>query len=155
MYIYWCCRQSVHVICCPYFSILFLAWTSLSSTFSLPYQRKLSTEKKKYLYSYYFVPSDLILTTQQKLRIVGNFIGVSLFLEVDSLLPAQCHHIGRMPPTSSKMTCRACYCHVRYDSLNSHYHWWSQGVAQLLAAFKSHMHDWLLLSDDMDITCLW
>lgn len=45
--------------------------------------------------------------------------------------------------------------HVRYDSLKSQCHWWSRGLVWLLPAFKRHLYNWLLLSDDPDIKCPW
>nr|XP_010298698.1 PREDICTED: uncharacterized protein LOC104633997 [Balearica regulorum gibbericeps] len=49
---------------------------------------------------------------------------------------------------------------ARYDSqvtpiLKSHRSCWSRGVARLLPTFKSHLHDWLLLPDDLDTECPW
>lgn len=53
------------------------------------------------------------------------------------------------------MMCRTHCCHVSYDSLNLHYHWWSKRVSQLLPAFRRHLCGWLWLSHDLDVKCLW
>ena len=108
---------------------------TLSSTFSLPYQRKLSAGTKKNLHSYYFVPSDLISTIQQKLRIVGNFMGVSL-LRACSICASLSFLRGWHPAPPINIITQAgchphhlwCYCHVRQDSLNS-YDYRSHGIA--------------------------
>lgn len=77
---------------------------TLSLTFSLPYQRKLSTDTQKNLYSYYFVPSDLILTQTENWEFYRSIFIVSLvclckslFLEDDNLPSKQHHHIGWHP----------------------------------------------------------
>lgn len=162
MYIYWCCRRSVHIICCPYFSIFFVTWTSLCLQHLVCRIKENSAGTKKNLHSYYFVPSDLISTIQQKLRIVGNFMGVSL-LRACSVCASLSFLRGWHPAPLINIITQAgchphhlrCYCHVRQDSLNSYDHWWSQGVAWLLSAFKNHLHNWLLLSDDLDVKCPW
>lgn len=43
--------------------------------------------------------------------------------------------------------------HIRYDSLKSHYHWWSQAATRLLTTFKRHLHNCLLQPDVPDTKC--
>lgn len=74
-------------------------------------------------------------------------------LLTDTLPLDQHHHVGKVLPTSFKVTCRAHYCHVRSDSLKLHYRWWSQGAAQLLPISRKHLHDWPLLLDHLHAKC--
>lgn len=60
-YIFIFCRKSVHIVCCPYFSVFPLTWTSCQTLVCHIKENFLQTLKKIF-FSYYFVHSDLILT---------------------------------------------------------------------------------------------
>ena len=76
-------------------------------------------------------------------------------LYVDSLPFEQCcqcrQRIDTLPPTLSLHQHWQCWqeaahiIYVSYDSLKSYCHWCIRGVVQILTAFKSHLHNWLLL----------